>query len=78
MKRVENMQGKAKFGNSQNCPEESAEHPPSRAKREGYKSGVPYGAFWIEVSNLGFLEIQMRNLKALQIQVQAGKIYICL
>ena len=36
-------------------------------------SGAPSGSFWIEVSNLGISDTQMRNLETLHIQIAAGK-----
>ena len=33
---------------------------------------------WIEVSNLGFSDIQVRNLKTLHIEIDVGKIYMFL
>ena len=42
------------------------------------RSGVPFGSFWIEASNLGFSDIQVRNLKTLHIEIDVGKIYIFL
>ena len=42
------------------------------------RSGVPSGSFWIEVSNLGISDIQVRNLKTLHIEIDVGKIYIFL
>ena len=63
---------------------EQCENPQSRtncgAKHSPLTSwsGMPSESFWIEVSNLGIPEIQVRNLKTLHIEIDVGKIYISL